>query len=208
MDDDDYRQGKPTSHKVFGEDIAILAGDALLTEAFHLLSGTELAGSISPEKMIAVIREISRAAGFFGMVGGQVVDITSEGKAVDLTTLHYIHTRKTGALITAAVRAGALLAGAGEEKIQALGDYGERIGLAFQIADDILDVEGDRELLGKATGADHSRKKATYPGLVGLEASRSKAGDLVERAVEALVAFDGKADPLRWIARFIVERKT
>ena len=207
MDDDDYRRGKLTSHKVFGEDIAILAGDALLTEAFYLLSGKDLAERMSPETLIAVIREISHASGFFGMVGGQVVDIQSEGKTVDLTTLHYIHTRKTGALITASVKAGAMLAGAEGDQLQALGDYGERIGLAFQIADDILDVEGDRELLGKNTGADSSRKKATYPALIGLEASRAKAGDLVERAVEALTSFDGKADPLRWIARFIVERK-
>ncbi len=207
MDDDDYRRGKLTNHKVFGEDIAILAGDALLTEAFHLLSGKELAGRAPAERLLALIHEVSEAAGFFGMVGGQVVDVESEGKTVDLTTLKEIHSRKTGAMIRVSVRAGAVLAGADDDKVRALTEYGSHAGLAFQIADDILDVEGDRELLGKETGADSSRRKATYPALLGVETSREKARDLVERAVGALASFDEKADPLRMMARYMVERK-
>ncbi len=208
MDDDDYRRGKPTNHKVFGEDVAILAGDALLTEAFHLLSGKDLAERVPAERLLAVIHEISEAAGFWGMVGGQVVDVKSEGRRVDLPALHYIHTRKTGAMIKVSVRTGALLTGTDGERLEALGRYGEHTGLAFQIADDILDVEGDRELLGKDTGADSSRKKATFPALVGIEASRDEARALLERALAAIASFDEKADPLRMIARFIVERRS
>jgi geranylgeranyl diphosphate synthase type II len=207
MDNDDYRRGRPTSHKVFGDGMAILAGDALLTEAFRLLAGNELAERFPCDRILAAVREISAAAGCCGMVGGQVVDITSEGKRVDLSTLHYIHTRKTGAMIKASVRAGAILAGAGDDILRALGDYGEHTGLAFQIADDILDVEGDRRLLGKETGADSSRKKATFPALIGVAAAREEARALVKKALDAIAAFDGKADPLRWIAEFIVERK-
>lgn len=207
MDDDDYRRGKPTNHKVFGEGIAILAGDALLTEAFHLLSGKELAERVPAGRLLALIHEISGAAGIFGMVGGQVVDLESEGKTVDLTTLKEIHARKTGAMIRVSVLAGAVLAGADDGKVRALTEYGCQAGLAFQIADDILDVEGDRELLGKETGADSSRRKATYPALLGVEVSRETARDLVERAVAALAPFDEKADPLRRMARYMVERK-
>jgi len=208
MDDDEYRRGKLTNHRVFGEDIAILAGDALLTEAFHLLSGKDLADRVPAARILTVINEISEAAGFFGMVGGQVLDVESEGKTVDLTALNHIHSRKTGAMIRAAVREGGILAGADERRLQALSEYGSSLGLAFQIADDILDVEGDRELLGKKTGADVARRKAAFPALVGLDASKKKARELVEKALEAIASFDGKADPLRWIAEFVVERKT
>lgn len=208
MDDDEYRRGKLTNHRVFGEDIAILAGDALLTEAFHLLSGKDLTDTVPAARILAAIHEISEAAGYSGMVGGQVLDVEAEGKAVDLTALHQIHARKTGAMIRAAVRGGAILAGADEGRLQALSEFGSHLGLAFQIADDILDVEGDRELLGKETGVDSARRKATFPALVGLEASKKKARELVERALEAIASFDGKADPLRWIAEFVVERKT
>ena len=207
MDNDEYRRGKLTNHRVFGEDIAILAGDALLTEAFHLLSGKDMADRVPAARILTVINEISEAAGFFGMVGGQVLDVESEGKTVDLTALNNIHSRKTGAMIRAAVRGGTILAGADERRLQALSEYGSSLGLAFQIADDILDVEGDRELLGKETGVDSVRRKATFPALVGLEASKKKARELVERALEAIASFDGKADPLRWIAEFVVERK-
>jgi geranylgeranyl diphosphate synthase type II len=207
MDNDEYRRGKLTNHRVFGEDIAILAGDALLTEAFHLLSGKDLADRVPAARILTVINEISEAAGYFGMVGGQVLDVEAEGKTVDLTALNNIHSRKTGAMIRAAVRGGAILAGADERRLQALSEFGSSLGLAFQIADDILDVEGDRELLGKETGADSARRKATFPALVGLEASKKKARELVERALEAIASFDGKADPLRWIAEFVVERK-
>jgi geranylgeranyl diphosphate synthase type II len=207
MDDDEYRRGKLTNHRVFGEDIAILAGDALLTEAFHLLSGNDLADRVPAATILTVINEVSEAAGYFGMVGGQVLDVEAEGKTVDLTALNNIHSRKTGAMIRVAVRGGALLAGADERRLQALSEYGSSLGIAFQIADDILDVEGDRELLGKKTGADIVRRKATFPALVGLRASKKKARELVDRALKAIAAFDGKADPLRWIAEFVVERK-
>jgi geranylgeranyl diphosphate synthase type II len=207
MDDDDYRRGRRTSHKVFGEDMAILAGDALLTEAFHLMSDRGLMEKIAPEKLISVIHDIAGAAGCFGMVGGQVVDVQSEGEAVETEVLNFIHTRKTGAMITAAVKAGAVLADAGEVELNALASYGRNIGLAFQIADDILNVEGDQILMGKGTGSDTKRGKVTYPALVGMDASRKKAGELVESALSAIMNFDHKAEPLRMIAAYIIERR-
>jgi len=207
MDDDDYRRGRLTSHKVFGEDIAILAGDALLTEAFHLMSDRGLMEKVSPEKLISVIHDVAGASGCFGMVGGQVVDVQSEGVAVDNGVLNFIHTRKTGAMITAAVKAGAVLANAGEVELNALTSYGSNIGLAFQIADDILNVEGDQKLMGKGTGSDTKRGKVTYPALVGMDASRKKAGELVENALSAITNFDRRAEPLRMIAAYIIERK-
>ncbi|MDO8785504.1 MAG: polyprenyl synthetase family protein [Syntrophales bacterium] len=208
MDDDDYRRGKPTNHKVFGEGVAVLAGDALLTEAFHLMAKRDLMRDVPPENLLAVIHDIAEAAGYFGMVGGQVVDLQSEGKRVDRETIHYIHSRKTGAMITASVRAGALLAGAGRDELQALSEYGRHVGLVFQIADDILNVEGDRELLGKNTGSDASRGKITFPALVGLETSRKEARELVKQALDAIASFDSKVRPLREIARYIIERKS
>ncbi len=207
MDDDDYRRGRRTSHKVFGEDMAILAGDALLTEAFHLMSDRGLMEKIAPEKLISVIHDIAGAAGCFGMVGGQVVDVQSEGESVETEVLNFIHTRKTGAMITAAVKAGAVLADAGEVELNALASYGRNIGLAFQIADDILNVEGDQILMGKGTGSDTKRGKVTYPALVGMDASRKKAGELVESALSAIMNFDHRAEPLRMIAAYIIERK-
>ncbi len=207
MDDDDYRRGRLTSHKVFGENMAILAGDALLTKAFHLMSDRGLTEKIAPEKLISVIHDIAAAAGYFGMVGGQVVDVQSEGEAVDTEVLNFIHTRKTGAMITAAVKAGAVLANAGEVELNALTSYGRHVGLAFQIADDILNVEGDQKLMGKGTGSDTKRGKVTYPALVGMDASRKKAGDLVEGALSAIKNFDHRAEPLRMIAAYIIERK-
>jgi len=208
LDDDDYRRGMLTSHKVFGEDMAILAGDALLTDAFRLMSEKKLMAGLEPEKLLTVIHDIAEAAGCFGMVGGQVVDVQSEGKTVDREVLHYIHTRKTGAMITVAVKAGALLSNAGAAELNSLISYGQNIGLAFQVADDILNVEGDREVLGKGTGSDASRGKVTYPALMGLDESRKKAGELVENAISALKSFDHRAEPLRMIARYIVERKS
>jgi geranylgeranyl diphosphate synthase type II len=207
MDDDDYRRGRLTSHKVFGENMAILAGDALLTEAFHLMSDRSLMEKMAPEKLISVIHDVAGAAGCFGMVGGQVVDGQSEGEAVDTEVLNFIHTRKTGAMIAAAVKAGAVLANAGELQLNALASYGRHIGLAFQIADDILNVEGDQKLMGKGTGSDTKRGKVTYPALVGMEASRKKAGELVECALSAIMNFDHRAEPLRMIAAYVIERK-
>jgi geranylgeranyl diphosphate synthase type II len=208
MDDDDLRRGIPTSHKVFGEDIAILAGDALLTEAFGLLSNRELTAGIPPERILAVIHEIATAAGCFGMIGGQVVDVRSEGMAVDEDALYYIHTHKTGAMIVASIRAGALLAGAGQDELAALSRYGHHIGLMFQIADDILNVEGDRFATGKSTGSDATRGKVTFPSLFGLDKSREKACGLAEQALQALSGFDGRTEPLRMLVRNIIERKT
>jgi len=208
MDDDDYRRGKLTNHKVFGEDIAILAGDALLTEAFRLMSKREFSDEIPPDRLLAVIGDISEAAGFFGMVGGQVVDVQSEGKEVGEETLDYIHTHKTAAMIVTSIRAGAVLSGAGEKEIGALSDYGRNIGLAFQIADDILDVEGEQEILGKDIGSDLSRGKVTFPALFGLEASRKKARDLVDNALADIAQFDSRAEPLRMIATYIIERSS
>jgi geranylgeranyl diphosphate synthase type II len=209
LDNDDYRRGKPTCHKVFGESIGILAGDALLTEAFKLMTDrTVQEFSIRDGGLILdVINEVAQAAGMSGMVGGQVLDIESEGKEVDFPTLQYIHTHKTGALILVSVRVGAKLGGASEETLKALTHYGERIGLAFQIADDILNVEGKTALLGKKTGSDLSRGKATYPVLLGLEESKRRAKELVELAVKAIESFGPEAEPLREIAWFILSRE-
>ena len=208
MDNDDYRRGKPTCHKVFGEAIAILAGDALLTEAFKLMTTREVWESPFGDKgvILDIIHEVAQAAGISGMVGGQLLDIESEGKKVDLPTVQYIHTHKTGALILISIRVGAKLGGANEETLKALTRYGERIGLAFQIADDILNVEGESVSLGKSIGTDLSKRKATYPSLLGIEESKRRAGELAELAVDALGSFGSTADPLREIARFIIAR--
>ncbi len=208
MDDDDYRRGMKTNHKVFGEGMAILAGDALLTEAFSLMSAPLPENDAVGGRRLAVIHEIARAAGFFGMVGGQAVDLESEGREVGIETLHYIHSHKTEALITASIRAGAIIGGGSTRQLARLTEYGKKIGLAFQIADDILDVEGNLETLGKETGCDGIRRKATYPSLIGLEPARAKAHELVDAAVGDLERFDDHADPLRMIARFIVERSS
>jgi len=208
MDDDDYRRGQLTNHKVYGEGIAILAGDALLTEAFHLLSRADVMDDVSPATRLRVVNEIAEAAGFFGMVAGQVVDLDSEGKETTTTTLEYIHSHKTEALITVSLRAGALLAGADDEALHAITEYGRKIGLAFQIADDILDIESSLDVLGKETGSDENRKKVTYPAIYGIGASRKKASECVEGALADLRSFNAKADPLRQIAQFIVERKS
>jgi len=206
MDDDDYRRGKPSNHKVFGEGVAVLAGDALLTEAFSLLSGKTT--GISPEKSLSIIHEISTAAGFQGMIGGQVADLRAEGKEVGMEEVNYIHINKTQALITVSIRAGAIAAGAGKDDLNALSEYGRKTGLAFQIADDILDIESSREILGKNTGSDEDSKKATYPALIGIEESKKRTRKLVEDALSDINRFDEKALPLRMIARFIAERKS
>ncbi|MBN1548494.1 MAG: polyprenyl synthetase family protein [Syntrophaceae bacterium] len=206
MDNDDYRRGILTNHKIFGENIAILAGDALLTEAFHLLSHPDYLKEIDNGKRLDLIHDISSAAGFFGMVGGQIMDVQSEGKEFDLSTLQYIHSRKTGAMIVTAVRSGAILAGGSSRQIDSLTHYATQMGLAFQIADDILNVEGEEKRLGKRTGTDQDRGKATYPALVGVNDSRKKGQELLTEALDAISGFDSKAEPLRQIARHIVER--
>jgi geranylgeranyl diphosphate synthase, type II len=207
MDDDDLRRGKPTNHKVFGEAIALLAGDGLLTEAFRLMADVSLFGRKSFPVLLEVIRIVAEAAGSRGMVGGQVADVLSEGKKVDFPVVEYIHHHKTGALIRASVLAGALLGGGNGEQVDTLGRYGEKIGLAFQISDDILDVEGDRETMGKATGSDDKKGKATYPALLGLAQAKDMEVKLVDEAVDFLEQFDERAEPLRLIARYIIERK-
>jgi geranylgeranyl diphosphate synthase type II len=206
MDDDDLRRGKPTSHKVFGEAVAILAGDALLTEAFHLASRPDLMKGVPPRRRIQALWVLARAAGSLGMVGGQTVDILTQGQPVDAGTLEYIHTRKTGALIAASVAVGAVIGGAGLRSFKNMLAYGEKLGLAFQIIDDLLDEEGDEKKLGKAVRKDHSKGKATYPALYGIPESRRKAGRLIEEALARLKSFDRRANPLREIARFILER--
>lgn len=207
MDNDDFRRGKPTSHKVFGEALAILAGDALLTEAFVLLSRAEKV-RLAAEKRLAVIQEIANAAGVAGMVGGQALDIRTGKNSPDFEGLQCIHRLKTGALIAVAVKAGAILAGANDDKIQSLNVYGSHLGIAFQIADDILNVEGDSRLMGKQTGSDVASGKVTYPTLLGLENAKTKLVEHVESAVAAIETFDSRALPLRVIARYIMERKS
>jgi geranylgeranyl diphosphate synthase type II len=209
IDNDDYRRGKPTCHKVFGEAIAILAGDGLLTEAFRLMTNQPAKDHSSGDEVLVLdlINEVAQAAGVLGMVGGQVVDIESEGKAVDLPTVQYIHTHKTGAMILASVRVGAKLGGAKETLLKALTRYGESLGLAFQVADDILNVEGEAALMGKKTGSDLVKGKATYPSVLGVEESKIRSKELVEMAVDALKPLGPEADPLREIARFIIARE-
>ncbi|MBI4246855.1 MAG: polyprenyl synthetase family protein [Candidatus Rokubacteria bacterium] len=206
MDDDDYRRGRLTSHKVFGEAVAILAGDALLTLAFKLAADTA-ALARDPRVLRDVVAELADAAGTFGMVGGQVADIESEGKTISPETLEYIHLHKTAALIRASLRVGALLAGGAPAAVDAIGEAGRDLGLAFQIVDDILDVEGSLEELGKTAGSDERKKKATYPALHGVPASRREAQRLVARVKERLVALGPRAAPLAALADYVLERK-
>ncbi len=206
MDNDDLRRGKPTNHKVFGEAVALLAGDGLLTEAFALMARPDPAGP-DPAALVQVIGLIARAAGYEGMVGGQVVDILSQGGKVDRSLVEFIHTRKTGAMISASVVSGAILGKGSETQINAIRSYGDAIGLAFQIADDILDIEGDPEKTGKKTGGDAQKKKITYPSVVGLKQSKTLQQQMVHQAIRALEQFDSKADPLRHLASYIIERQ-
>ncbi len=206
MDDDDFRRGVPTSHRVFGEATAILAGDCLLTNAFSVISDPSRFSADVP-RLLRVIHEIAEASGDKGMVGGQQADLDSEGGEIDLPSLEFIHIRKTGALIVASVRAGAILGGGSEHEVKALTDYAQNLGLAFQITDDILDVTGTRQALGKETGKDHVRGKATYPALLGLTQSKERARELVDRALVSLSEFGENARPLQEIARFVIQRQ-
>jgi len=226
MDNDDLRRGKSTSHKVFGEAIAILAGDALLTEAFLMLTNNSLLpplnkggergvkggkerlhDEIKSLSLLKAIREVALSSGVHGMVGGQAMDILSENSKPERDTLTFIHTHKTAALITASVRMGGILADSDVNTLKALTKYGERIGLAFQITDDILNVEGNTEELGKAAGSDAKMKKMTYPAFYGIEKSRQEAENLVAGAIDALALFPSDADPLRAIARYLIQRR-
>ena len=208
MDNDDLRRGKPTNHKVFGEAMAILAGDALLTEAFSMIASIQSsARKIEASSIVEVIRRVSTASGVYGMVGGQAQDILSENGVQDVETLEFIHLHKTAALIKASVIIGPVLAGSERSILEALSDYGGHIGLVFQIIDDILDVEGSTEELGKTAGSDLRRSKLTYPALYGLEKARQKAEDLVSKAIHCLRPFSSDADPLREMALYLLRRR-
>jgi geranylgeranyl diphosphate synthase type II len=208
MDNDDLRRGKPTNHKVYGEAVAILAGDALLTEAFAILSDPSLGRKMRESDLLKAAREIAKASGMNGMVGGQVQDMLSENSEPDMDTLEFIHRCKTAALIRASVQIGAILSCSGEREIDAMTGYGSNIGLAFQVIDDILDIEGETEVLGKPKGSDEKKKKMTYPRLYGIEKSREKAKELVRSAIASLVPFGEKAEPLREIARYLLDRRS
>jgi geranylgeranyl diphosphate synthase type II len=207
MDNDDYRRGKLTNHKVFGEAMAILAGDALLTMAFDLVSRPELANGLEPRSQVRVIQELAAGSGNVGMVGGQVADIEAEGKDIDLTTLEGMHRWKTGKLIRASVRIGGIVGGATAQQLDRLTAYAEDVGLAFQIADDVLNVTGTREELGKDANTDASRGKKTYPAFFGVDGARKLAEERAASAVQHLKDFDKKADPLRELALYITARK-
>lgn len=207
MDDDDLRRGMPTNHKVFGEAIAVLAGDALLAEAFYCLTHPDISSAVPADLLLEVVRDISMATGPRGMVGGQVIDIESEGKKLALSELEKLHEYKTGKLLTVSVISGAKIAGASKEQLQQLTKYGEAIGLAFQITDDILDIEGTEEDLGKPIGSDLNKNKATFPAIVGMDGSKEMANGLIDTAVASLREFGPRADPLRGIAKYILERR-
>ena len=205
MDDDDLRRGKPTNHIVYGDAVAVLAGDALLTQAFQVLGTIEARGREAV--MLRIVGELATASGSVGMVAGQAADMLNEGKRADAGTLAFIHAHKTGALLTASVRIGALFAGATEEQLQALTTYAQRIGLAFQIVDDILDVVGEAEKLGKAVGADAAHAKSTYPLLYGLEESRAMVRRLTDEAHDALRSVNLQSERLHQIADWLFQRE-
>jgi geranylgeranyl diphosphate synthase type II len=205
LDNDDLRRGKPTNHKVFGEAMAILAGDGLLTLAFETLANAP----VEPARRVRVISEIGAAAGTLnGMVGGQVADVEAGGKPVDASTLEYIHRSKTAALIRGAIVAGAISGGAPDAEVERLRRFGDLIGWAFQVVDDILDVEESSASLGKTAGKDQEQQKATYPALYGLEKSRAIAADLESRALRELEAYGARAGRLRQLAQFLVARRS
>lgn len=203
MDNDDFRRNKPTNHRVFGEAVAILAGDALLTEAFGIIANTPA----KPEILIKIINELTHACGTKGMVGGQTADIIFEDRKIKEKDLFYIHTHKTGALIRASVLTGAIMAEASPDTLSALSKYGEKIGLAFQIIDDVLDIIGTKKELGKSPGADIIKGKNTYPSIYGLKESKIKAENLINASLKAIEDFDLKAEPLREIAKYILNRR-
>lgn len=203
MDNDDYRRGKLTNHKVYGEAMAILAGDALLTQAFEVILRQP---HVPAELLLQVVKEMSVAAGPNGMVGGQVIDMLSEGKRISMEELRKMHMGKTGALFRAAIRSGAIMAQAGEKELEALTTYADCFGLAFQITDDILDVVGDEAIIGKPVGSDERNDKSTYVTLTSLEEARRLAADTVAQAVEALGVFGDKASFLKELVEMLLER--
>lgn len=203
MDNDDLRRGKPTNHRVFGEAMAVLAGDALLTRAFEVAVKFS---QLSPEQTLREIQILAEASGTEGMIGGQVIDMESEGKKVDAKTLNALHINKTGALIIAAAKLGAIAGGATEEDIEHLSEYAKNIGLAFQIKDDILDVEGDSEVLGKKTGVDEINEKTTFVSIYGLEKSKQMLSDYTEKAKEQLKPYGEQAEFLKELANYLLKR--
>ena len=204
MDNDDLRRGRPTNHKVYGDAMAILAGDALLSRAFEMVAVRS--AEVPAERLVKVVGELAMVSGAPGLVGGQVVDLESEGKQVDLETLEYIHLHKTAALLRACVVTGALIGGASDTQVQAMRIYANGIGLAFQIVDDILDVTASSEVLGKTAGKDLLADKTTYPKLLGLEPSRRRALELVGQAKAALQPWKNKAQPLLALADYVATR--
>lgn len=207
MDDDDLRRGKPTNHVVYGEAMALLAGDALLTQAFEVMAGAITAG-VDPVRLLQVIKEVANAAGSPGMIGGQVEDLRSEGKQIDFETLKFIHAQKTGALFKASIRSGAILSGATEKDLEHLTMFAEYLGLTFQITDDILDVVGDEAKLGKPIGSDESHEKATYPAMVGLAEARRLAEEACAAAKASLAPYGDKAGLFNELMDYILERES
>ncbi|NMB44989.1 MAG: polyprenyl synthetase family protein [Firmicutes bacterium] len=205
MDDDDFRRGKLSNHKVFGEALAVLAGDALLTESFALLAQLEELG-VPAKQVTKIVREMARAGGSLGLIGGQVVDLESEGRVISAEMLEYIHTHKTGALFRAVLRCGAMIGGADVKELHAVTRYAECFGLCFQITDDILDVVGDEAKLGKKIGSDAEQQKITYVSLYGLDRARQLAANTMEEAKAAVVEFRPASDILCQLAEFVVQR--
>lgn len=207
MDDDDLRRGVPANHVVFGEDIALLAGDALLSLAFEVILSDENVKNLGAQKVARAAGVLAKACGVNGMIAGQVIDLTHEGKAVDVATLEQMHKKKTGALITAAATIGCIVAGASEEKIALAREFAENLGLAFQIVDDILDVTADENSLGKPVGSDAANDKSTYVSLLGLERANSLAKELTDKAVAALEGFGADVRALRELAVSLSKRQ-
>ena len=204
IDNDDYRRGKKSCHILFGEGQALLAGDALLVSAFDLITLAE----IKPEYKVNFVRELAEVAGVKGLIGGQMMDIESEGKKVDKKTINYIHENKTAKLIQLSVRFGAIAGGAPEPELKALEDYGGKIGFAFQIADDLLDIEGTPDELGKSVGKDKIEEKATYPSVYGIAASKSKLQELIKEARQSIAPLGEKAELLDALAEYLLTRKS
>lgn len=206
LDNDDLRRGKPTNHKVYGDAMAILAGDALLNYAFEIMLKSSI-GKENPEKYLKAINEIAISSGVYGMIGGQVVDIESEDKKIDIKKLDFIHLNKTAAIIIGCMRAGAIIGDATEEQLENITKYAENIGLSFQIADDILDITGDEAKLGKKVGSDIDNNKSTYPSLIGLEESKKIANDLINEAKYKISKINGNTEFLHDLAEYIVARE-
>jgi geranylgeranyl diphosphate synthase, type II len=206
LDNDDLRRGEPTSHKIFGEGVALLAGDALLTEAFRLMSAPQVVRSFEPKLVLELIHEISRAAGVGGMVGGQVFDLEAEGQKADIATVEYIHVRKTGALIVTAARTGAKIGGATPKEMRRITRYAEFLGLAFQITDDILDAAG--HVSREGGNGDRERKKATYPSIVGMAVAKARVRELLQHSLKEIEPFGQDAESLRALAHYVTQRST